>query len=120
MKTVLVVDDSPSIRTLMRLTLEREGYGVLDAEDGQAAIEALDGRPICAIVSDLAMPRVDGIGFMQYVRSHPRYRFTPLLVLTTDTRCEVRDAARDSGARAFLTKPCTPSQLIDALARITV
>jgi two-component system, chemotaxis family, chemotaxis protein CheY len=120
MKTVLLVDDSPSVRTLLRMALEREGYQVLDAEDGEAAIGALDGRPLSAIVSDISMPRMDGMSFMRYLRMHPRYKFTPVLVLSTDTRPEMRQAARDHGANAFLTKPCTPSQLVDAVARLSV
>ena len=120
MKTVLLVDDSPSVRTLMRMALEREGYEVLDAEDGEAAIDALNGRALSVVVSDLAMPRMDGMAFLRYLRMHPRYKFTPVLVLSTETRPQVRQAARDSGARAFLTKPCTPSQLVDAVSRLSV
>ena len=120
MKTVLLVDDSPSMRTVLHIALEREGYAVMEAEDGEAAIEALDGRSLSVIVCDLAMPRMDGMTFLRYLRVHPRYKFTPLLVLTTDTRPDVRQAARDSGASAFLTKPCLPSQLVSAVSRLSV
>lgn len=120
MKTVLLVDDSQSVRTLLRMALEREGYAVLDAEDGEAALDVLDGRTLSAIVSDIAMPRMDGMSFMRYLRLHPRYKSTPVLVLSTETRPEIRQTARDAGANAFLTKPCTPSQLVDAVARLGV
>jgi two-component system, chemotaxis family, chemotaxis protein CheY len=120
MKTVLLVDDSPIVRTMLRMALEREGYDVLDAEDGEAAIDVLDGRPLSVIVSDISMPRMDGISFLRYLRMHPRYKSTPVLLLSTDTRQETRQAARSSGASAYLTKPCSPSQLVDALSRLSV
>lgn len=120
MRTVLLVDDSPSVRTVLRIALEREGYSVLEAEDGEAALEILDGRSMSVVVSDLAMPRMDGMTFLRTLSVHPRYKFTPVLVLTTDTRPEIRQAARELGASAFLTKPCLPSQLVSAVARLSV
>jgi two-component system, chemotaxis family, chemotaxis protein CheY len=118
--TVLVIDDSPTVRTLARSSLERAGFSVIDACDGAEAMARLDGQPIGVIVCDLSMPRMDGMGFLQHVRSHPRYKFTPLAVLSTDTRTEVRNSTRAAGAQAFITKPCTPATLVDAVRRLCV
>ncbi len=117
-RTVMVVDDSASVRTLMRGALEHAGYEVLEAEDGEQAIELLDGRPMGLVVADLAMPRVDGLSLLRYVRVHPRYKFVPLVVLSTESRAEVRERARQQGAQAFIAKPCTPSQLVSAVQRL--
>lgn len=118
--TVLVIDDSSSVRTLARVALERAGYTVLDACDGTDAMERLDGRSISVIVCDLTMPRLDGLGFLRYLRNHPRYRFTPLAVLSTETRDDMRTQVRSAGAQAFITKPCTPATLVSAVGRLCV
>jgi two-component system, chemotaxis family, chemotaxis protein CheY len=119
-RTVLVVDDSSGVRTLLRGALEHAGYDVLEAEDGEAAIALLDGRPLGVVVCDLAMPNVDGLAFLRYLRMHPRYRFTPLMVLSTESRPEMRERARAGGAQAFINKPFTPGQLVAAVQRLAV
>ena len=115
---ILLIDDSPSIRALMRSVLERENFKVVEAVDGEDAIDKLDGQALGLIVSDISMPRMDGLSFLRYVRMHPRYKFTPVLMLTTETRPEVKQAARDQGAQGFLNKPCSPSQLLAAVQRL--
>jgi two-component system chemotaxis response regulator CheY len=115
---ILIIDDSPSIRALTRSALEREKYVVVEATDGQDAMDKLDGRPLGLIVSDLCMPRVDGLGFLRYLRLHPRYQSTPLVLLTTETRPEVKQAAREQGAQGFITKPFTAAQLVAAAKRL--
>ena len=117
-RSVLVIDDSASVRTLMRMALERSGFEVFEAGDGEAAMAVLDGRTLSVIVSDLEMPRLNGLEFLRHLRAHPRYRFTPLIVLTTETRTEVKDAARKAGAQAFINKPCTPTQLLSTVQRL--
>jgi two-component system, chemotaxis family, chemotaxis protein CheY len=116
--TVLVIDDSPSVRVLMRSALERAGYAVAEAEDGEQACALLDGRPLGLIVCDLAMPRMDGLSFLRLLRHHPRYRFTPLVVLSTETRAERKAAAKAAGAQVFIPKPCRPSELVDVVQRL--
>jgi two-component system chemotaxis response regulator CheY len=115
---ILLVDDSPSIRMLMRTVLEREHYQVLEAVDGQDALTKLDGQPLALILSDINMPRMDGIDFLHHVRQLPRYKSTPVLMLTTETRPDVKQAARAEGAQGFLNKPCTPAQLLAAVQRL--
>ncbi|MCZ8111524.1 MAG: response regulator [Betaproteobacteria bacterium] len=117
-RTILLIDDSPSVRTLMRGALERENFSVVDAGDGEEAMDKLDGQPFGLIVSDLAMPRMDGLSFLRWLRVHPRYKFTPLLILTTETRKKVKESARQMGAQGILAKPCTPTQLVTAVQRL--
>lgn len=117
-RQVLVIDDSPSIRMLVTLALQRAGFEVQQAEDGEAAIEMLDGRHLDAIVCDLAMPRMDGLSFLRWLRMHPRYRSVPLLVLSTESRADVRLAVRTEGAQAMMTKPCRPTDLADTVLRL--
>ena len=115
---VLVIDDSASVRQLTRMMLERAGYSVIEATDGEDAYEKLDGRPLGMILCDLAMPRMDGLSFLRLLRHHPRYRSTPLVVLSTETRQEQRTAARVAGAQAFIPKPERPADLVDTVQRL--
>ena len=115
---VLLIDDSASVRTLMRMALEREKFEVVEATDGEDAIDRLDGRSVGLIISDLSMPRMDGMAFLRWVKNHPRYKFTPVLLLTTESREQVRQQARTLGAQGFLAKPCTPTQLVTAAQRL--
>lgn len=118
MRRVLLIDDSPSIRSLMSMALERSGYAVEEAEDGEAAIERLDGRDVDVIVCDLNMPRMDGLSFLRWLRVHPRYKRVPVAVLTTETRTEMKMAVRTGGANAFIKKPCAPGAFVDAVNRL--
>lgn len=117
-RNVLVIDDSSSVRTLMALALSRSGYTVQEAQDGEAAIDLLDGRDIDVIVCDLNMPRMDGLSFLRWLRVHPRYKRVPVAVLTTETRPEMKMAVRTGGANAFIKKPCQPGAFVDAVNRL--
>lgn len=117
-RAVLVVDDSDSIRLLLRLLLEQEGWSVSEAADGAAALAVLDSCRVDAIVSDLSMPGMDGMSLLHALRENPRHRGVPVLVLSTDAREQARAAARAEGARAFLKKPCLPGDLVAALERL--
>ena len=117
-QTILLVDDSASIRALMRMALEQAGYRVVEACDGQDAIDRLVDSTPDGIVCDLTMPRLDGLGFLRYLRHHPSLRRVPLMLLTTESRQEVKDQARVQGAQAFLNKPCRPGDLVAAVQRL--
>ena len=117
-RTVMVVDDSSSMRTLMRMALERSGYDVLETADGADAIDCLDGRDLHLVVCDMTMPRVNGLDFLRYLRVHPRYRRTPLVMLTTENRAEIKQLGRNSGAQAWITKPCPPHLLVETVDRL--
>jgi two-component system, chemotaxis family, chemotaxis protein CheY len=90
---------------------------VLEAGDGTDALAKLDGRAISVVVCDICMPNMDGLSFLKRLRGVERYRFTPLLVLSTESRSEMKSAMKDAGAQGFITKPCPPSRVVDAVKR---
>lgn len=118
-KTILIVDDSSSLRTVVRLALERAGYAVLDACDGQDALAKLDATAkVNLIVSDVNMPNMDGITFLTKVKQHPRHRFAPVIMLTTEGQDEKKQLGRAAGAKAWIVKPFNPPQLLDAVSKL--
>jgi two-component system chemotaxis response regulator CheY len=119
-KTVMLVDDSPTVRRVMRFALERAGFTVIEACDGDEALNMLDGKRLSAVVCDVAMPKMDGLSFLKEMRARQNYKFTPVVMLTTETRAERKQVARDAGAQAWATKPCQPSELVDIITRLAV
>ena len=116
-KTVMLIDDSPTVRQVMRFALERAGFGVVEAGNGKEALRQLDGRSMGAIVCDMAMPEMGGMEFLEQLRTRNNYRFTPVVMLTTESRAEKKADAKQLGAQAWATKPCPPSQLVDIVKR---
>lgn len=119
-KTVLVVDDSASIRNTTVPALRNAGYQVLEAEDGLQALDQVKGHPVNLVVCDLNMPKLDGMGFLKQMRAIPTHRFTPLIFMTTESREVRKDEGRANGATAWVTKPCPPSKLVDVVKRLCV
>jgi two-component system chemotaxis response regulator CheY len=119
-KTVLIVDDSASLRQVVNLALSRAGYDVIEGTDGQDGLARLDGRKIHLIVSDVNMPRMDGFTFLKAVKAHPNYRFTPVIMLTTEGGDAKKDAGRAAGAKAWIVKPFNPPVLLDAVAKLVL
>jgi two-component system, chemotaxis family, chemotaxis protein CheY len=118
-KTVLIVDDSSSLRTVVKLALVRAGYDVLEAGDGQQALGQLDkAAKVHLIVSDVNMPVMDGITFVKQVKAHPRHRFTPVVMLTTEGQDAKKEQGRAAGAKAWIVKPFNPPQLLDAVSKL--
>jgi CheY-like chemotaxis protein len=116
---VLIVDDDPAIRRVVSALLDLDEYGLLEAADGQAALEVVrDERPDLVIL-DLTMPRLDGLGTCQALRSDPELAGTRVLVLTGRDQPDDRAAARDAGADAYLVKPFSSLALLDAVKRLT-
>ena len=95
---VLAVDDSRTMRNMIRLALEPEGFTVHTADDGVHGTEVLDGIAPDVIITDINMPRMDGFGFIDTVRAQDKHRTTPILVLTTESGNELKQRARKSGA----------------------
>lgn len=117
---ILAVDDSRTIRDMLRIALTGAGMTVTTADDGQHGLEILDEMPAPdAIISDINMPRLDGFGFIEAVRSRSRHRATPILVLTTESAPELRAKARAAGATGWLVKPFDPQKLIKTLQMLT-
>ncbi len=116
-KTVLVVDDSGSFRMVVKVGLERAGYQVVDAADGQAALLRLDGVPIDLVICDLNMPDMDGLTFVRHLRESC-YSSTPVIMLTSVTQQDKRIEGHSLGVRAWITKPFLPSQLTEAVRAV--
>jgi len=119
-KTILIVDDSSSLRQVVNLSLTRAGYEVIEACDGMDALTKLDGRKINLIVSDVNMPRMDGIAFVTQVKQHPRYKFTPVIMLTTEGHDAKKEQGRAAGAKAWIVKPFSPPILLDAVSKLVL
>jgi len=117
-KTVLTVDDSRTMRDMLRLALADAGFRVVQAEDGVHGLEVLQGESPNVIVTDINMPRMDGFGFIENVRSDARHRAIPILVLTTESDSEKKDRARRAGATGWIVKPFDPVRLVDAVRRV--
>jgi len=117
-KIILTVDDSRTMRDMLHMTLSEAGYRVIQAEDGVQGLKKLEaGRPD-AIITDINMPRLDGLGFIEKVRSDPARRTIPILVLTTESDAEPKERARRAGATGWIVKPYNPVKLLDALHRV--
>jgi two-component system chemotaxis response regulator CheY len=117
-KTILVIDDSSSFRTVVKLALQKAGYSVVEAVDGEDAVARLDAHPPALIVCDVNMPRMDGLSFARHVKTTANHRFTPIIMLTTESQDAKKAEGRAAGVRAWITKPFQPSQLVDAVARL--
>ena len=115
-KLILTVDDSPSMRMLLRYALSRQGYAVAEAEDGVAALEwlAVNDRPDL-MITDINMPRMDGYGLVAAVRARASCKDLPILILSTEHSQEKMARARDAGADGYIVKPFAPEQLESAI-----
>ena len=118
-KTIMVVDDSSSFRTVLKLALQKAGYAVVEAIDGEDAKGKLEANKPPLIVCDVNMPRLDGLSFARHVKAGP-HKFTPIIMLTTESQESKKAEGRAAGVRAWITKPFQPSQLVDAVARLCV
>ena len=118
-KTILIVDDSSSLRTVVKLSLTRAGYEVLEAGDGKEGLAQLDKvAKVHLIVSDVNMPNMDGITFLTHVKQHPRHKFAPVIMLTTEGQDAKKEQGRAAGAKAWILKPFNPPQLLDAVSKL--
>ena len=119
-KRILIVDDSSSMRTVAGIALRGAGYEVLEAGNGQEGLARLDGERIHLIISDVNMPVMDGIEFLKEVKRHPHYRFTPVIMLTTEAGESKKAAGRAAGAKAWIVKPFQPSVMLDAVSKLVM
>lgn len=117
-KSILVVDDSASVRQVVSMALRGAGHEVVTANDGHDALLKLDGRRFHLIVSDVNMPKMDGITLVRELKQNPAYRFTPVLMLTTESQEAKKAEGRAAGAKAWLVKPFQPDVLLAAVARL--
>lgn len=116
--TILVVDDSWSVRQLVSLTLQSAGYHVIEANDGDDALTKLNGQEIHLIICDVNMPNMDGISFVKEVRKSDNYKFTPVIMLTTESQEKKKQEGQAAGAKAWVVKPFRPDQLLSAVSKL--
>jgi two-component system chemotaxis response regulator CheY len=119
-KTILVVDDSHSMRDALGCALRNHGYDVVVAEDGRDGLAKCDGRKFNLIISDLNMPRMDGISFVKAVRTQAAYRFTPVIMLTSESNKQKVAQGKAAGAGAWLLKPFQPAALLETISRLVM
>jgi two-component system, chemotaxis family, chemotaxis protein CheY len=117
-KTILIVDDSASLRQVVSIALKSAGYDVLEGVDGKDALTKLTGQKVHLIVSDVNMPNMDGITFVQEVKKLPAYKFTPIIMLTTESGEGKKSAGQAAGAKAWVVKPFNPAQLLTAVSKL--
>jgi two-component system, chemotaxis family, chemotaxis protein CheY len=117
-KTVLTVDDSRTMRDMLRLALTDADYSVIQAVDGVHALEVLQGAQPDVIITDINMPNLDGFGLIEGVRRTDRHRLVPILVLTTESDADKKQRARAAGATGWIVKPFDPVKLVDAVRRV--
>ena len=117
-KTVLIVDDSASLRQVVSIALKGAGYDVVEGCDGKDALTKLDGRKIHLIISDVNMPNMDGITFVKEVKKLPNYKFTPIIMLTTESQEAKKREGQAAGAKAWVVKPFKPEQMLVAVSKL--
>lgn len=117
-KTILAVDDSPSVRQMVRLTLVGAGYTVVEAVDGQDALEKATAQRFDAILTDQNMPRLDGIGFIRKFRTLPEGKGVPIVFLSTELQDTLKAQAKEAGAIGWMIKPFDQAQLLAVVKKV--
>ena len=118
MKTVMTVDDSASIRQMVSFVLKGAGYDVVQAVDGLDALSKLRGQELHLILSDINMPKMDGLEFTRRLRAMPEYRFVPVVLLTTESHPEKKQEGKVAGATGWIVKPFSPDQLLAVAKKV--
>ncbi len=118
MAKILAVDDSASMRQMVSFTLKSAGHEVIEAADGQEALGKARSGKVDLVLTDVNMPRMDGITLIKELRKLPDYRFTPILTLTTESGADKKMAGKEAGATGWIVKPFSPDQLIATINRV--
>lgn len=119
-KSIMVVDDSSSVRTVVGIALRGAGYDVVEASDGADALARLEGRKVHLILSDVNMPGMDGLTLLKELKKHPQHRFTPVMMLTTESSDDKKAIGKSEGARAWMTKPFRPEHILQAVQKLVL
>lgn len=118
-KTILIVDDSESIRELISLGLTRAGFEVIAAENGSQGLSLLEAHPpVKLVITDLNMPLMDGITFLKELRGMPKHKFLPVIILTTESQHTRKMEAKNAGATGWIIKPFTNEQLLEVIKKV--
>jgi two-component system, chemotaxis family, chemotaxis protein CheY len=119
-KTILIVDDSASLRQVVSIALKSAGYETVEACDGQDGLAKLSGRKVHLIISDVNMPIMDGVTFVKEVKKSADHRFTPIIMLTTEAGEEKKLQGQAAGAKAWVVKPFQPAQMLAAVSKLVL
>ena len=114
-KTIMVVEDSASIRMVVKITLQSKQYNVIEAVDGQKALDKLGEQKIDLFLCDVNMPNMDGLTFVKKLKQMDEYKFAPVVMLTTESEEAKKQEGKDAGVKAWLIKPFQPDKLLQAL-----
>ncbi len=117
-KTIMIVDDSASLRQVVSIALKGAGYETVEACDGKDALSKLDGRKLHLIISDVNMPNMDGLSFVRAAKQLPAYKFTPVIMLTTEVSDAKKQEGQAAGAKAWVVKPFQPAQMLTAVSKL--
>jgi two-component system chemotaxis response regulator CheY len=117
-KTIMIVDDSASLRQVVGIALRGAGYEVIEGQDGKDALSKLTGQKVHLIISDVNMPNMDGITFVKAVKELPAYKFTPIVMLTTESQEGKKREGQAAGAKAWMLKPFNPPQLLAVVQKL--
>lgn len=115
---VMTVDDSKTMRDMVCFTLRGAGFQVSEAEDGQKALQVLRSLSVDLIITDLNMPKLDGVGLIRALRADPKHRSVPILMLTTESDPAKKAEGRGAGATGWLVKPFNPEKLVELVHRV--
>ena len=118
MKTVLTVDDSPSVRQMVKIALQGAGYGVVEAGDGAQGLSAAKANAVALVVTDLNMPNMNGLEFIRALRQLAPNRGVPIVFLTTESDESMKKDAKAAGATAWITKPFKQDQLLTVVKKL--
>ena len=118
MASILAVDDSASMRQMVSFTLKGAGYDVVEAVDGVDALSKAKQQSVNLVITDVNMPNMDGITLIAELRKLPNYKFTPLLMLTTESAPEKKQAGKAAGATGWIVKPFNPDQLVATIKKV--
>ncbi|MCB1787797.1 MAG: response regulator [Chromatiaceae bacterium] len=116
--SILAVDDSASMRQMVSFTLKGAGFDVVEAADGVQALNIARTRPVNLVITDVNMPNMDGISLIRELRALPSYKFTPLLMLTTESSPEKKQEGKAAGATGWIVKPFNPEQLLSTVKKV--
>ena len=119
-KTVMIVDDSASLRQVVGIALRGAGYEVIEGCDGKDALAKLTGQKVHLVISDVNMPNMDGITFVKSLKQIPTYKFTPVIMLTTESQEGKKQEGQAAGAKAWVVKPFQPAQMLAAVAKLVM
>lgn len=119
-KTILVVDDSSSLRQVVGIALKGAGYDVIEACDGKDALDKMAGRKLHLIISDVNMPNMDGITFVKEVKKSAEHKFVPVIMLTTESQETKKQEGQAAGAKAWVVKPFQPAQMLTAVSKLVM